>query len=505
MDSFSFYSVRWITSKELGPKSVPIMFFDGEAAIGVNQWLIGLVKSGISASSLDNHMRAIGHLYNFNKVLGLVEGDDYNPNHLLAKFIDAKLYGTDKHCTSTNHPYLKSLFLDWLPVNRESIKRSYLSPINDFDKWQSTFHGAERLNPSEQVFLTQYQKYLDFKQRSSWDMLLHLSPSRSATHEVHAVGINDRSHKRLTKTQNKLRKSFPSEKFIELIDALKNPRDKLLFLFYGAGSLRRSEPPHLFLSDVKGIDKLGQLIIRLEDPVRGRVDWEDSRGVTRTTSRLKYFQENFQNDHLPERHPLKNLMPRDQYLNCNDSLHAGFKGMEFLDGGLTASGEAAYQELFWCTPELGRYAAKVFFEYAEQYIYRNPFERRPNPLGWPYHPWLFISLTKAEYGMPMTLTGIKACWNRALKRMEMEGCGYGIHSLRHLFAFYCANVLRLPVEILQGMLHHGDIASTQVYYNLSNTTVRQALLDANGATKDGSLLTLSSDFKYQYPVEWSIQ
>ena len=505
MDSFSFYSVRWVTSKELGPKSVPIIFFDGEAALGVNQWILGLVKGGMSASSLDNHMRAIGHLYNFNKVLRLVEGDDYNSDHLLAKFIDAKLYGTDEHCTSTNHPYLKSLFLGWSPVRRDNIKRTYLRPINDFDKWQSTFHGAERLNPSEQVFLKQYQKYLEFKQRSNWDMLLHLSPSRSQTREIYAVNVDSRAHRRFTKIQKKLRKSFPSEKFIELIETLRNPRDKLLFLIYGAGSLRRCEPLHHFLSDVKGFDKLGQLVIRLEDPVRGSVDWEDSRGVTRRTSRLKYFQENFQNAQLPEGHPLKNLMPRDSYLNRNHSLFAGFKGMEFLDGGLTTSGEAEHPEIFWCTPELGRYAAKVFSEYVERYIYRNPFEGRANPVGWPYHPWLFISLTKEEYGMPMSLTGVKACWNRALKRMGMEGCGYGPHSLRHLFAFYCANVLRLPVETLQGMLHHANITSTQVYYNLSNSTVRQALLDANGVTKDGSLLTLSSSFQYQYPAEWSVQ
>lgn len=503
MKNFSFYSVRWISTKEIGGKPVPIMFFNGEAAIGVNQWLISLVKGGISASSLEKYMIAIGHLYNFNKVLNLVEGEKYNPSHLLAKFIDAKFYGTDEYCTSTNHPYLKSLFLSWRPVRRQSINQSYLTPINDFDKWQSAFHGAERLNPSEQVFLTQYQKYLDFKQRSSWDMFLHLSSSRSATHEAYSVSSHSLSHKRFKRAQSVLRKSFPSEKFIDLIESLKNPRDKLLFLLYGGGSLRCSEGLHLFLSDVGGVDELGQLVIRLEDSVRGNVEWEDSSGNYRKTSRLKYFQDNFQNDHLPAGHPLKNLMPRDLYLNRNNSLYAGFKGMEFLEGGLTKSGEAESPAIFWCTPELGRYAAKVFLEYMEQYIYRNPFEGRPNPVGWPYHPWLFINLTKEEYGMPMSLTGVKACWSRALNRIGMEGRGYGIHSLRHLFAFYCANVLRLPIEILQGMLHHANINSTQVYYNLSNTTVRQALIDANAVNTDDSLVTQLSRFQYHYPADWS--
>lgn len=509
MNFFSFYSIKWIRTIEFPTTDIPIMYFDGEPAIGVNQWIIGLIKQGITPSSLEEAMRAIGHLYNFHKVLTIHESGNYNTNRFLEKFLDAKMYGTNQYCTLNRESYLKYVFLGWKPVAPKSIKSTYLKHINDFDKFQSTFHGAERLNPSEIQFLSSYEKYLEFKRRSEWDSLLHLFPSQEHEKENYAHDMQEsRTHKRARRLSDRIKKCFPADKFIELIETLGNPRDKLIFLMYGGGSLRRSEPNHIFFDDILGVDRNGMLRVRLDDPTYGLIQWTDTDGKKRKTTRKEYIEINFTNAHLPLSHPLRNLQSRDQVLNRSNGMHSGFKGMTFLDASFTNSEDSSRDgELFWCTPELGRYAAKVFNEYMNTYIYKNPHTGGINPKGWPGHPWLFIKLTKNDYGLPLTNSAINACLKRVLKKMGLSDKGLGVHSLRHLFGFYGASVLGLDIETLSGMFHHSDISSTQVYYHLSDSTVRQHLLEAHlKRTGDDSsfpaVIDFNQQFHYQYPEHW---
>ena len=504
METVTFYSVKWITTQEFGTTLVPFVFFDGEATTSVNQWFYKLIKEGVAATKLETSIRAIGHLYNFYKVWSTLHGEDFNPERLIADFIDAKKYGTDQYCISTSKPLLKSLFLDWKPVREDNIRKTYLNHINDFDKWQSLFHGADRLNPSEERFLSDYESYLDFKDRSGWDMLLHLSPSRSKTKEEFKVSMQNRSGARAAKLQNRIKKCFPVDRFIEAIESLSSPRDKLLFLLYGAGSLRRSEPLHIFFEDVLGVDSLGQLEVRLADPVYGRFDWVDVDGRSRQTTRAEYIMQQFKNTHLPKSHPLKDLVPRDRHLNRDSQYYAGFKGMTFGDDLITHDEQTVDSTVFWCSPELGKYAAKVFNEYAQNFIYKNPYTGKPNPAGWPYHPWLFIKLKESDYGIPLTIGSIKSTLRRLLKKMGLKG--YGLHSFRHLFGFYVANVLGLPSSTLQAMLHHGDPSSTQIYYHLSNQKVRNEILLANNVDPKRAkelMFDLNANFQYQYPKNWS--
>ncbi|MFB1071809.1 tyrosine-type recombinase/integrase [Vibrio diabolicus] len=513
MDFFSFYSIKWVRTTEYPKFDIPIMFFDGEPAIGVNQWISGMIKQGITPSSLEEAMRAIGHLYNFHKVLTIHEGDDYDTNRLIEKFLDAKMFGTDQFCTLTSDSYLKSAFLGWKPVKAKSIKTTYLRHINDFDKFQSAFHGADRLNPSETVFLSSYEKYLAFKQRSGWDALLHLFPAQEHEKEEFSISVReDRVHKRAKRLQDRINKCFPADRFIELIETLGNPRDKLVFLMYGGGSLRRSEPLHTFFDDVIGIDNNHMLRVRLDDPTYGEISWKDSDGKIRKTTRKEYIEENYANEQLPPNHPLRHLQTRDQVLNRNDGLHSGFKGMTFFEASFTPSEASSRDgEVFWCSPEIGRYAARVFEEYMNTYIYRNPSTGKPNPNGWPWHPWLFIKITDDEYGLPLTISAINASLKRSLTKMGLAGKGYGLHSLRHLFGFYCATVLKIDITKLQGMLHHSQISSTQIYYHLSDATVRHELLLAHHKhIGEPSVVPLdlpavadfNQHFKYQYPDNW---
>lgn len=250
------------------------------------------------------------------------------------------------------------------------------------------------------------------------------------------------------------------------------------------------------------------LRVRLDDPTYGLIQWTDTDGKKRKTTRKEYIEINFTNAHLPLSHPLRNLQSRDQVLNRSNGMHSGFKGMTFLDASFTNSEDSSRDgELFWCTPELGRYAAKVFNEYMNTCIYKNPHTGGINPKGWPEHPWLFIKLTKNDYGLPLTNSAINACLKRVLKKMGLSDKGLGVHSLRHLFGFYGASVLGLDIETLSGMFHHSDISSTQVYYHLSDSTVRQHLLEAHlKRTGDDSsfpaVIDFNQQFHYQYPEHW---
>jgi len=55
-----------------------------------------------------------------------------------------------------------------------------------------------------------------------------------------------------------------------------------------------------------------------------------------------------------------------------------------------------------------------------------------------------------------------------------------MHSLRHMYGYYCANILKppLPLEMTQMLMHHANINSTAVYYRLSDSTIRKMITDA---------------------------
>lgn len=500
METVNHTSVKWVYTKEFGSKLVPLIYFDGKLTFTVNQWIQSLIDEDITPSALDRYIRAITHFFNFYNALYVSTQKEPPYRKIMAMFLDAKRYGTDEYCSSTSHPFLNDLFLGWKPSSIRNIRSNYLNILNEFDKWQSVFQAAERINPSEERLLSTYEKFQNFKNREKWDALLHLSPSRSNTKEAHNVTLQ-RSHKRLQKLRERTEKSFPPDKFIELIESLKNPRDKLLCLILGGGSLRGSEPLHLFHDDFIGQDNDGQLLIRLSDPDVGEYTWENENGKQIVGTRATYITQNYKNEHLGGDSPLRNLSSRTAYSKVNSGFSAGFKGMTFTED--TDDNDKGEHYLFWSDPRLGRYAYKVYLEYRDNYITINKNTGKPNPKGWPHHPWFFINIDKVGYGMPFTVSAFKKMWERSKKRLGLKGKRLGRHSLRHLFGFYCANVLNLSLADIMTYMHHSDPSSTKVYVSLSKENVRQKLLDTfNGETKSLAIVNLSNSFKYKIPKEW---
>ena len=499
----SNYEVVWGYSKEFPGREIPLVLLaDGRPGYVINQWIAYLLDEEITPSRLELYVRAICHLYSF--VLARYP-DDFGAEkveQLLDDFIAAKKFGTDTFCIKTDDRYewLTSLGLYWQPLfRRTNTIKLYLEAINQFDQWQVTFHKSKPLNPYDERVMTAWEIYHDFQQRTDWDPLLHLHSSREHTKRDYKTTVYGKySHRRyeVESHRRKVPKNFPLDKFIDLIEQSDNVRDKLLWLLMGAGSLRGSETLHLFLSDVEGMNpEHGDAKIILADPEYGKVRWTDEKGKTHYETRDKYFSKQFANTFLPGNHPLKNLQPRTRYGRRNIKLHAGFKGMTFGDDDaarkllFSPDHGQTYDDryLWWMHKVYGQIFSHYFNKYIEKYFWVNPFSGQPNPKGWPWHPWLFICTNKNNYGMPLTIPALKQAWQRALKRIGLEGSGYGLHSLRHMYGVYCANVLKIPIETTQVLIHHASVLSTQTYYRLGSDTIQNMLTQA--ATMDKRITT----------------
>ena len=152
---------RRITINIQGPNGLTafrlVLLDDGHPGYIINQYIYYLVcMKETSQQKLDQSVRALEHLYAYTLARysqgTLTAGAQQS---LVGGFIDAKKHGTDEYCT-TDMPhlqYLKGLGLNWKKIPNNSTIKRYVTAINDFDKWQATFHDAPRLNPSENRFL----------------------------------------------------------------------------------------------------------------------------------------------------------------------------------------------------------------------------------------------------------------------------------------------------------------------------------------------------------------
>ncbi len=500
MQGSPWYQIVWVYDSNFEGREFPLVYLaNGRPGYVINQYIYDLMKREFSHSKLELHVRALCHLYAFTCAkYGLRPLTDEESAWLVADFLDAKQFGTDAQCSrrAKRFEWLHNLGLHWEPLlfskrKQGSTLRGYADAITEFDKWQHVHHGANRLSPTETHFMSAWERFQDFKKRKDWDMLLHLVKSHKGTVEQYQSAVRERldaAEKRRGKGGG-VKKSFPPSRIVELVDeAATNVRDKLLILMMLGGSLRRAEPLHVFHFDVEGMDGMGQAMIRLADPEHGMVEWmEDGKQVSGTRS--EYFKRYWekQNSDIPETHPLRYLAPRTEMGRRNQGMHAGFKGMTYSGGEQFLDGrDYDIHYMWWCDPRIGAYWYELFLEYEETYLKNNPYtgERnvRKNPLtgefepGLP-HPWLFIKIDPEGYGEPLTVTALKAIWRRLKRKLGVDH-RLGWHSLRHYFGYYCASILQLRMETVQVLMHHAQPSSTNVYYHLSNGSVRESITTA---------------------------
>ncbi|MFT5700919.1 MAG: hypothetical protein ACI8ZB_003804 [Desulforhopalus sp.] len=480
------YIIIWMYCIDFPRRDIPVVYLsNGKPSYLLNQYIYGLLEDEITPSSLEKKIMGPCFLYDLHMSAHLVRP----AQGIIQDFIDAKKYGTDEHCLvdGSKYDWLHQLGLNWQPVSRFSKTiDDYIIAINNYDNWQAIHHNVARINPVEERYKSNFEIYSDFKKRTDYDPLIHLHASRNHTtkqHKTYAKGRFFHKRHKTARNHKKTPKYFPINKFFDLVVKSKNPRDQMLFQLKGTGSLRGSDALHLFQSDIEFNPKKGIAQVLLADPEFGHTTWTDAAGKVVHDNRQNYFEREYQNLDFTPDHPLYKLQPRTLYGKRNSRLHVGFKGMTFGDSDNTQKLSPNYFKtpdkhyIWFLSDDFAKAFWIMYQKYQRNYLWRNNSTGEPTPQNWPWHPWLFISTYKQNYGMPLTVSALKKAWKRALTRIGMENSGYGLHSLRHMYGYICANS-GIPIETTQILMHHASIKSTEIYYQLADSTIRQMIEEA---------------------------
>lgn len=470
-----YFDIVNVRTKQYPNRLFPMVLLeDGQPCVTINSFANYLLGSGEQEQSLHRKVRTVCSLYEFTRrQYGLKELNEEELRTIIFEFGQSKLHGTID--LIGNDP----LGLYWKPVKAKTAKQQ-IKDVRQFDEFQSTFFNAKPISKHEQVFLSNYERYLEFQRREKYDPFLHLFATKEHTKRVYDYDIKE--HSSLTKSTSQ--KVFPADKVIEIIEASDNIRDKLVLLLLAFGGLRKSELLHLMTNDIVGQFKdTSSAWVVLAHPETGMVTWLNDSGNTESTTREKYLSIEFKNDHLPGYHPLHKIRPRTLYSKHDKEIYAGFKGMTFTGSGID-------NFVHWSNEGSGIYFWKLYEQYLATYFYNQPS-------SWPYHPFLFIKLDSVGYGMPMTSASIDKLFERCCKKIGLTG--YTPHSMRHFYGYYLASVVELPPEKAQVCLRHASIESTQVYYRVAPEIVRKEILLSQGV---GGEIEKTGKYKLEIPNSW---
>lgn len=238
-------------------------------------------------------------------------------------------------------------------------------------------------------------------------------------------------------------KPFPPHLVQKLIDETKNPRDKFLFGVLAYGGRRLSEMLHLFLQDVAARED--ELHIVLKHPSYSPMTWTNQAHTPVNGQRREYLRAMF------------GLLPRTEH-GANRSA-AGWKVIKFDNEASRSS------EIYWI-----RDGGQYLLHLHRQYLHgaRAAVPKRS-------HPYYFV----AQDGEPLTIKAVEKQFDLARRRVEKKHGvslkGYGPHSLRHFYGFYCADVLKADLLLIQKWMGHVQISSTAVYAHISPGTAAKSL------------------------------
>lgn len=241
-------------------------------------------------------------------------------------------------------------------------------------------------------------------------------------------------------------KPFPPWLVHELISETKNQRDKLIFALIAYGGRRSSELLHLFLEDV-GLEGK-EALVYLKHPALSPMKWKNNAHRTILGQRREYLRAMF------------GLLPRTDYGGLPAKV--GWKGIKFDDEIAKSS------QMYWIR-DAGAYILLLHRNYLHTFRASTP--RR-------HHPYYFVD----ESGEPLKMQALEKQFSLACGRLERKHGirldGYGLHSLRHFYGFYCADVLGLDLLLIQKYMGHSQLSSTSVYAHISPETAARALQDA---------------------------
>ncbi|WP_431276456.1 hypothetical protein ACQ858_09590 [Variovorax ureilyticus] len=422
---------------------------------------------GIDVVTLYRHAKAIGLLYDYYTLqLESPPLDEQRMQLLIKQFWEARRFG----CPG----------LGWKPVTYKTA-RDDLNAVNEFSDFCSENFGHAHINPQERVLVSslsqnEFRAWLaKTAHRKKTDLLFHLVP---ATKEGRGE-LRRRRFGLKRKPQGRTRngsslKHFPPDKALEFIRTTESLRNRLCWLLMFFGSVRISELAHLFVGDILLDPSDNSARVVLADPLDGQMQWA-ALGKQRNGTRAAFLLEKY------------GRVPRTELPTRNPE-HAGWKGMTLEDENRNES------LVHWSHPQIGALFWKLHTAYMRAARLHIGDE----------HPYYFVSLKGNSYGEPMKLGALRKQFYAAALRIGLSPSTGGVnpHGARHFYGWYCANVLKLPKERTQKLMHHSSMLSTEVYYKLDQATLKAELEAAQARLQqqmpsflkdDRLLLTLEND------------
>lgn len=418
--------------------AMPVLVLeDGEVSLLCLAWTREqMLVEVASPQKIKKSVKALGRLYDFYMIVE--KGQPLTPEQLermVLRFFEARQFGNNQ--------------LGWTPVSRNTAIDDYRYALEFTDFAASNFDHTP-INPIEMKLLSDLgikeQQILNSKMaiKKTWDRNFQL---QQFTQEAQGlVAVRTRGVPRKKNKKNRIPKHFPADRVLDLIRSTSSTRDKLFLLLIFFGGLRKSEPFHLYVTDIR--IRNGVAVVRLADPIEGVYEWDEKYAGKQKGTRLEFLQQRY------------NLGPRNK-LDSDHPLHAGWKGMTFENDNQEAT-------LQWLIPEIGEYFAHLHTEYMRQY--RNHVRDE--------HPYYFVNTKEGEgFGAPMKMANMDKSFYRCAAKIGLKGSQKGVnpHGARHFFGYFCASHLRLSKEVTQIIMRHAYISSTEVYYSLDIEVARQEL------------------------------
>lgn len=285
--------------------------------------------------------------------------------------------------------------------------------------------------------------------RASWQSAEHAEKSL-LFHTQKRDHKKSKGRKRVAKGLRHF-KPFPPHLVVPLIENTKNVRDKLLFSLMAYGGRRLSEMLQLFVSDVD--TRNDKLSVKLRHPDISPMAWMNQAGKQVKGTRSEYLKTIF------------GALPRTDHGAKPSAV--GWKGVKFDD-------EATMTSDVYFIRDVEQYLLHLHRQYL--YDVRASVPRLQ-------HPYYFVSAD----GNPLKIQAVEKQFKLACRRLEKRyGIsleGYTAHSLRHYYGFYCADVLKADLLMIQKWIGHMQPSSTAIYAHISPETAHAVLARAEKRAK----------------------
>jgi len=339
--------------------------------------------------------------------------------------------------------------LDWSPVNGATIWAEFKLLVDFFEYCQEEF-GYVSFNSAK----IKYRKRSSFirnasNQQRTRDFLVHLNTQRDCWEKLLKRGkLRLPAVIRDTKSpaRDRSEKAIDENEFREIIARESNPVFKALFILYGYGGLRISEPLHFWQIDILPSSSWEKINARQSsEPLILRCHPSESK-----------FLGSFGNGKVKRKEFLSTryrMAPRNM-LAENEVYYSGWKGTKFLH-------KLNFTPVFFL-------ANKIILSQFEECIFQIQRFHQLNRTS-EDHPFFFCNMSSKRhdyFGTPTTISNLQGAWNRSVKRVGLipHENNRNLHGLRHMYIAK-AQDLGLDSFQIQDIVGHSNEESQRVYGN----------------------------------------